>query len=497
MDGKTAPSLIQAEIGGDPSGPLRGRDAPLVVDIDGTLLRTDLLYECLVLLAFGRPWLLFLLPVWLLRGKAHLKRELARRVTLDVDSLPANEEILAWLAEEKARGRTLALFSASDDTLARRVAARFGDLFDVVQGSDGATNLSGERKLAAIRARFGPIFTYVGDSGCDLVIWESCRSAVLAGPADRLRRRLAAGVEIDREFGAPAAGARIWARTLRLHQWVKNTLLFVPLLLAGHIGEPDSLVLAALGFLAFGLMASASYLLNDLSDLHADRMHRSKRLRPLARGELPLRSALMAVPALAAAVVGLLAFLPAPFAAVTALYLAVTLAYSFHLKRQPVLDLVVLAFLFTVRILAGTVVLDLPASPWLLTFSMFFFFSLAAIKRYSECLLMAAEGRDAVLGRGYRAADAPLLMALGVASGFCSTLVFFIYLVDGQSPLRNYPHPEWMWLICVIFGYWLARAWLLASRGEMHDDPVLFALRDRLSLFLGGLTVLLVYLAHS
>ncbi len=468
----------------------------LVVDLDGTLLRTDLLYECLLTLLRQKPWCLFLLPFWLLGGKAVFKRELASRVTLDVDTLPVNEPLLAWLRAEKARGRRLALVSASDQLFLDRVARRFG-LFEVVQGSDGTVNLAGERKLAAIRARFGERFTYVGDSGPDLVIWEGCRSAVLAGHRTAaLRRRLSAAVTVAGAFPVPTASLRVWLRAIRLHQWAKNGLIFVAPLLAGVIAEPGGLGLAALGFVIFGLLASGTYLVNDFLDLPADRQHRSKRSRPLASGALPIRDALFLLPVLAVLVALLLAFMPWKFVGVALLYLVVTLSYSLHVKRVPILDVVVLASLFTIRIMAGIAAVGTVQSPWLITFSMFFFLSLASIKRFSECQVMAGEGRDSLPGRGYRPGDAPWLMTMGGAAGFCSTLVFFIYLVDAQSPMRHYVSPEWLWLICIILGYWLSRAWLLALRGEMNDDPVLFALKDRLSLALGGLCVLVVLLAH-
>ena len=469
---------------------------PLVVDVDGTLLRTDLLYEKFALLLFAKPWILLLIPFWLMRGKAALKREFARRVDLDVDTLPVNEELVAWLWAEKASGRTLALVSASDETLVRRVAQRFGNLFDIVQGSDGAANLAGNRKLEALSARFGADFTYIGDETRDLVIWEHCKSAVLAGHGCRLRERLSPSVDVVRAFAVPQVTLATWAREFRVQQWAKNALLFVPLLLSGAMFDPQLLGRVVLGFFAFSLLASGSYMLNDLVDLRADRLHRSKSRRPLASGTLPLRAALLALPILAIVVVALLTQLPLEFAAVAFVYLVVTLLYSYAMKRVPILDLLALGFLFTVRILAGIAASETSISPWLLVFSMFFFFSLATVKRYSECRVMAAEGRSILTGRGYHAADSNILMALGVASGFCSTLVFFLFLIDPLSPVSAYQRPELLWVVCAVLVYWLGRAWLLAGRGEMHDDVVVFALKDRQSLALGALCALLGLLAN-
>lgn len=492
MFSEPAPSL--AEAGAGTAGPV-----PLVVDIDGTLLRTDLLYESVVLLLHHRPWCLFLLPFWLLRGKAALKREIARRVVPNVHLLPLNEELVVWLRAEQAAGRRLALVSASDEILVRRIAERcaaVGLRFDVTDGSDGTVNLGGAAKLQAIERHFGSGFTYVGDGWHDVVIWKRCRSAVLVGRTDRLRGLLPPDVTVHADFPVPGVGVRTWVRALRLHQWAKNILVFVPVLLSGRIVNPQDAGVALLAAVAFGLLASGSYLINDLLDLASDRQHRSKRDRPLASGALPVLHALAAVPVLTLLVGVLLLLLPAAFAAVAGVYLAITLAYSFRLKRQAVLDMLMLALLFTLRIVAGIAAVGTPMSPWLLAFSMFFFLSLAGMKRYSECRVMAEERRSTVAGRGYRPGDEPWLMSTGVASGFCSTLVFFIFLTDVASPVRQYQTPEWLWLICGILGYWLGRAWLLAGRGEMHDDPVLFALKDRLSLFLGGLCAVTVLLAR-
>jgi 4-hydroxybenzoate polyprenyltransferase len=468
----------------------------LVVDVDGTLLRTDLLYECVAAL-LRRPWLLLLAPYWLaVGGKAGLKRRLAELAAPDIDALPENAALVEWLRGQKAAGRRLALFSASDQRLVERVARRFG-LFDDVLGSDGVVNRLGRRKLEAIRERFGDNVVYAGDSRADLQVWPGCRGAVLVGPqAERLRAALPPGVAVEAVFPAPSPTLKTWAKALRLHQWAKNGLIFVAPLLSGLIAQPSALAQAAAAFLTFGLLASATYIFNDLLDLDADRRHPTKSARPLAAGTLPVRDGLAAQFVLLAAAAAPLAFLPAAFAATAALYLATTLAYSLRLKREPILDVVILAGLFTVRILAGITAVGGELTPWLLTFSMFFFLSLAAIKRYTECRLMAEQGKTSVAGRGYRPGDAAWMMAMGAASGFCSTLVFFIYLVDAASPMRNYHNPEWLWLICVVLGYWLSRAWLLASRGEMNDDPVLFAVKDRFSWALGGVICVTVLLAR-
>ena len=468
-------------------------DLPLVVDVDGTLLRTDLLHESLLLLIWQRPWCLLLLPFWLLHGKAVFKREIARRVTFDVETLPVHAGLLEWLRAEHAAGRRLALFSASDQLLIEPVARRFG-IFELAIGSDGRNNLKGSAKHAAICERLGPRFAYAGDSRHDVAIWAECGVAILAGNTARLQRRLPDSVKVTGRFEGTRAGPASLLRALRLHQWSKNLLVIVPLLLSGKVGDPDLLFASLRAFLAFGLMASGSYLINDLFDLAADRRHRSKRHRPFASGDLPIAAGIIAVPLIFAAMAALLTTLPPAFAAAAGLYLVVTFAYTARLKLVPILDMLVLAFLFTLRLVGGIAAVGTAVSPWLLTFSMLFFLSLACIKRYTEC--RAAQSSELLPGRGYRAGDAPWLMAMGAAAGFSSTIVFFLYLVDPASPMQQYPTPEWLWPICAILAYWLCRTWLLAVRGEMEDDPVLFAVRDRASLWLGALSVLAVVLAH-
>lgn len=466
----------------------------IAVDLDGTLIRTDLLYESLVALLVRRPLHLLVMLPKLLRGRAVFKRELARRITPDLDGLPLDHHLVGWLRTSREAGARVGLFSASDETMVKSIAERIG-LFDHASGSDGRVNLSGLAKYEAIARLFGERFTYVGDSRVDLPIWSRCGSAVLAGNVDRLRSWLAPDVQVLAEFPARRRGFSTWRRALRLHQWAKNALIFVPLLLSGEFQHPHSAIQSLLAFVSFGLLASATYLVNDLFDLPADRRHRSKRQRPLASGELPLKSGIVAIPLLAGSAALILTQLPIALSGVALLYTTVTLGYSMGLKRQPILDLLLLGGLFSIRLVAGTAAIEVPDSPWLLTFSMFFFTSLAAIKRFTECDALLKEGRLTVPGRGYRPADAPWLMAMGAASGFASVLVFFLYLTDAQIRLAQFHHPAWLWPVSPILGYWLGRVWLLATRGEMRDDPIAFAVRDRLSLVLGAIIALSVGLA--
>ncbi|MES2683983.1 MAG: UbiA family prenyltransferase [Pseudomonadota bacterium] len=466
----------------------------IVVDLDGTLAKIDLLYESLVVLLTRKPWALLTLLLALFKGRAVFKRRLVERAQPDLDNLPLNQGLIEWLNARHREGAVLALYSASDERLLQRISVRVG-LFERVRGSDGATNLKGLHKYEAIVADFGEQFTYVGDSRADLPIWQRCQSAVLVGDTARLKAQLSPETVVLAEFPQPRPGFTVWRRALRLHQWAKNALIFVPLLLLGEFDQAAPVKATLLGFLAFGLLASATYLINDLFDLSADRSHRSKQFRPLASGDLSLRSGLAAIPLLLLAAGLLITQLPLAFALVALIYTTLTLAYSIRLKREPILDVLILGSLFSLRLLAGMAVIAAAISPWLLTFSMFFFTSLATIKRFTECDAQLKVGKASVPGRGYRPADAGWLMAMGSASGFASVLVFFNYLVEVQSRMAQFERPEWLWSICLVLAYWLGRIWLLAARGEMQDDPIAFALRDRLSLLLGAWVALSVVVA--
>lgn len=294
---------------------------------------------------------------------------------------------------------------------------------------------------------------------------------------------------------AESGRLRRWTVALRVHQWAKNLLLFVPLLLAGPSGSVASYPTVALGFVVFCALASAGYVINDLLDLEADRQHHTKRQRPFAAGLLPIGHGVIAILVLVVIAISCCIALPPNFRLMAAVYFGGTLMYSLGLKRVPMLDVLVLAGLFTVRILAGAVLLPVPVSLWLLTFSMFLFLSLALVKRYTE--LADAEGRGAeiIASRGYRVEELILLLVIGGASAISATVIFVVYLINEQFPSGVYRAPHWLWLIFPVLLFWLLRLWRLAVCGWMHDDPVLFALRDRLSLGLGAVVLVLLGLA--
>lgn len=477
-----------------------GSAPPICVDLDGTLLRTDTLHEQVLLLARQAPLRLFALPFWLMKGKAVLKRRLAETVRLDVDTLPLNEPLLEHLALEHAKGREIALVSAADDSIVQAVARKLG-LFAWACGSDGEANLDGRRKLRLIQERYGDRFTYAGNGPVDLLIWDGSHSALVAGDAVRFLPEVERRTRVEACFPFGPDGllghARAWLKALRPHQWAKNMLLFVPILLAGPLAGWLDHLEALLGFVIFSLLASAGYVINDLLDLEADRRHRSKRARPFAAGMLTIRAGVLGIGTLLAVSLLLLLLMPLAFLPAAIAYFAGTLLYSLVLKREPMLDVLVLAGLFTVRVFAGAMVLPSPLSFWLLTFSMFLFLSLALVKRYAELAELAASNAGKVLiGRGYTVPELPLLLSLGCAAAVGANVIFVIYLIDERFPSGLYHRPEWLWLVFPLLMLWLMRIWRLTVQGRMHEDPVFFALKDRFSLLMGGLVLALVLLAR-
>jgi 4-hydroxybenzoate polyprenyltransferase/phosphoserine phosphatase len=450
-------------------------DVALCVDLDGTLVHTDLLHESVLALLRRNPLLLLLLPLWLLGGKARLKREVARRTQVDVTLLPYDARVLALLREAGSRPRVLC--SASDQAVVDAVAAHVGG-FDAALGSDGETNLGGARKAQVLVARYGERgFDYVGDAAADLPVWARARRAITANASPRvlarLRRMRAPDAVIERRAGAWRAAVR----ALRPHQWSKNLLVFVAAVAAHRIFEPAALYAATLAFVAFCLCASGAYVFNDLVDLDADRRHPRKRARPFAAGRLPVAGGLAAALLLVLAAFALASLLPPRFVLVLGLYAATTLAYSLLLKRIVLVDVVVLAALYTLRIVAGAVAIPVEASGWFLAFAMCLFLSLALVKRYAEVHRIAASAQQNVAGRGYRTAHLAWIGGFGAVAAGTSLLVLALY-VDSTKSAALYRQPHWLWLLLPLLGAWLWRVWSLARRGRMHEDPVVFALTD-------------------
>lgn len=463
-------------------------DCPLYVDLDGTLIASDTLWESVLSLLRRSPWQVFVLPIWLLGGRAGFKRRVAERAELDVSRLPYRVEVLAFLDDERRRGRTLVLATGSDERVAQRIAEHLGLFHDLI-ASDGQHNLAGRRKVEAIRAHGAERgFDYVGNSHHDVAVWEHARKVYAVSPSPGVLRRLGTRRAPERVFSAPAGRLREALRALRPHQWAKNLLVFVPLALTPQqAGDPAKQLAALLAFVALSLCASAGYVLNDLLDLETDREHPTKRHRPLAAGtlSLPIGAVLMVLLAgtgFAVAVAGT----RAPFVALLAAYLGLTVIYSAVLKRLPILDVIVLAGLYVLRVIAGAAAVAITLTPWLLAFSMFIFLSLAFAKRYSELRLSLEHRTDGAWGRAYRVEDLDLVLTLGSTSGYLSVLVLCLY-INSDLVQRLYHTVEVLWLLVPLFLYWISRVWFLAKRGELPGDPVAFAVRDPVSLATGAL----------
>jgi 4-hydroxybenzoate polyprenyltransferase len=469
---------------------------PLVVDLDGTLIKTDLLYQSLFSYVKRYPLTLFSPFVWLSRGKSQLKEELARHIDIDVSVLPYNQTVLEFIKAERSKNRPIILATASHRIHADRIAQHLR-VFDEVMATEGQVNLSAATKRDCLVSAYGRNgYDYIGNSQADMVVWESAEKAYLVNPEPAVERRMSGKPGVER-IGTPVPhGIRLWQRALRTHQWLKNVLLFVPLIAAHRFGDLQAILTGLLAFMLFSLCASSVYILNDLMDMEDDRHHRTKRTRPFASGDLPIKAGIAAFLLLLLVSFSLSWLLmPWRFRIVLGVYYALTLMYSFVLKKIIVSDIIILSLLYTTRILAGTYAFDLLPTYWMLAFSMFIFLSLALVKRYSELRDARENGRSAqTKGRGYYPSDLEMIAALGAASGYLSVMVMALYIQDPET-VRLYNNPKIIWLACPVLLFWITRVWLLAHRGAVHDDPVIFAVTDKASIVAGAVFGLIFVMA--
>lgn len=458
---------------------------PLVVDLDGTLLHTDTLHESALQLLRDRPADTLCIPGWLAQGKAAMKRRIATLTQLNVETLPYSQGFVDWLKEQKAAGRQLVLCTAADRAVAEPIAQHLG-LFDEVMASDGEVNLAGANKAEVLSMRFGERgFDYAGNSSADLAVWARAREAVVVNAPASLLAQARARFKVTQVFEAPAQGFTIWRRALRLHQWLKNLLLFMPLLAAHQLGDLHAWGVLCLAFVAFSLCASSVYLANDLLDLESDRLHPRKRARPFASGALPAWMGVALAPVLLGASLALAALVGPAFLSWLVVYFILTCLYSGLLKRLILVDCLTLAMLYTVRVLAGGAAVGLELSFWLLAFSVFLFLSLAFVKRFAELELQRTTGRAKLHGRGYHTDDASLIQTMGITAGQASVLVLALYL-NSDAVTRLYTHPQLIWGAVPVMLFWVHWMWIQAHRGKMHDDPLVFAVKDRASLAAGA-----------
>jgi 4-hydroxybenzoate polyprenyltransferase len=482
-----------AEIDGEREEP-RSETVPLVVDLDGTLLRTDLLLESALCLIKQKPWLALLMPFWLLKGRAYLKRRLFRLIRIDVSLLPLHDEVLAWLRDEKMRGRRLILATASDSEQARAVVEPLR-LFETVLGSDGQRNLKGRRKLKAIREVCGEQFDYIGNSMADLHIWKGCRQSVLVNVSKQAERSADRIGNVVRVFPTSLTAFRDALHAMRCYQWTKNFLIFVPVVTSHTIFDGTVAGRAGLAFLSFGFCASAVYILNDLLDLDEDRRHTTKKHRPFASGRKSIGSGiLLAVICLAASAV-IAVFLPYAFSTALVAYFLITSLYSLYLKRLLVVDVLALALLYTLRVVAGNLATGIVFSLWLLSFAFFLFLSLAFSKRASELMQHQQNNQKDVPGRGYVTTDLDAVSIAGMCSGFLSSLVLALY-INSDSVQLLYRRPALLWGLQPILLYYVTRLWVICRRGELTEDPIQYTVRTP-STYGAALLVVLVLLAAT
>ena len=466
----------------------------LCVDLDGTLVLTDTLHESLILLLKKNLFFVFLLPLWILKGKAFFKDQVAQHIRLSPEFLPYNKVVINYIKKRNRQGVKSYLVTASHQSVADAVAGQLG-LFSGQFGSDKDHNVKGINKAAFLNDRFGRgQYEYIGNDIADLPVWKHSGCAVVASHSEHLLRKAKSINDNTRTLKNDIkTNFRSYLKMMRIHQWVKNILILLPLLLSHSVADIDKIFLAGYGFILFSFAASGIYIFNDLIDLDNDRGHPKKSKRPLASGEAPVAHGF---------VVGLLLWtisLVISFIYFDLLflliigYIVLNFIYSTVLKKLVLIDVVALAGFYTIRIIIGSVMTGINISFWLLTFSLFVFFSLALVKRYSEIAFHTDE-KSEVKGRGYHHEDELITTILGVASGLISVLVMALYIHDPHTR-QLYSNSNWLWLTIPVLLYWMSRLWLLAHRRQITDDPILFALKDVESYITAALLMLGFYMA--
>ena len=468
---------------------------PLVVDLDGTLIYTDTLHESAIALLREKPFHALLIPVWLMGGKAALKARLSSLTDFSPASLPYNHVLIEWLNEEKKQGRELVLCTASNEKIAQAVA-RHLDLFGTVLSTSDGKNLAGTHKAELLAQKYGHGgFDYAGNSAADIEVWRAARNGIVVNASKEILRQAKSVCNVEKVIGGNSATIKTWVQVFRLHQWVKNLLLFMPLLAAHQFANTQSLSLLALAFLSFSLCASSVYIANDLLDLESDRRHPRKKSRPFAAGSVAVWKGVVLAPILAIASIGIATTVGMDFLAWLLVYLVLTGAYSLWLKRLVLIDCITLASLYTLRIMAGAVAATVALSFWLLAFSIFIFLSLAFVKRYAELKLHKSESNVRAHGRSYYTTDLPLVQMLGITTGTASVLLLALFL-HSESVRQHYSSPEFLWAAVPLMLFWVSWIWIKAHRGQMHDDPIVFASRDLSSMIVVALLIL-VFVAAS
>ena len=465
---------------------------PLVIDLDGTLINTDMLHESAMAAFRQNPLVVFKILFWLTRGKAYLKASLAKLTTINAETLPYNQVFLSWLQLKKDEGRYIVLSTASHSNYANAISKHLG-VFDEVMSTDGIINLAGKHKSEALVTKYGKqAFDYAGNSNADLHVWKNSRNAIVVNASSSLVKKTQANFQVEKIFNKKKLTLKSIRQMFRFHQWLKNALLFVPVLAAHQLTDSGTWISLAIAFVSFSLCASAVYIANDLLDLNSDRLHPRKSSRPFASGDVSIVVGVILIPILLAISGFLASYLNPDFMVWLALYFVLTCAYSLYIKKIVLIDCMTLAVLYTIRIIAGAAAAVMSLSLWLLAFSIFIFFSLAFVKRYAELNAHVLKEQDLVHGRGYYTSDASLIQILGIASGYSALVILALYL-NSEAVLSLYKNPKVIWAAIPIMLFWISWVWIKAHRNEMNDDPLVFAVKDKTSLFAGLMLVLVLY----
>lgn len=468
-------------------------DIPLVVDMDGTLIKVDSLHETFIQLLAKKPLQAFRALFALRDGRAAFKAAVADHALPDAETMPVDQAVLAAIKEAQQRGQKVYLATAADQRFGQQIADSIGGLDGAFASKDGV-NLKGEAKARCLVEAFGEGgFDYVGNAKCDIPVWRSARTAVISGASARLTEQVRSEFPNAVVLSQRHRSMTSFLRALRPHQWLKNILLALPTF-AAHDFSVGGLMTVAIAFVSFSFAASSIYLINDMLDLPHDRVHPEKRRRPIAAGLVTISEAVLLLGIVGSLSIGLALLLPWAFMAVLLTYLALSMGYAFYLKRKLMIDVVALGGLYGIRVVAGSVATGVVLSHWLVGFCFFIFLSLAMVKRTAEMVAQGPNTTDKIKGRGYRSEDLSTITALTAASGFVAVLVLALY-INSPEVRALYRRPELLWGISMILVYWLGRVCFLTGRGEMEQDPVLFAATDRISLMSGALIVLLFLVA--
>lgn len=468
----------------------------IAVDLDGTITLTDTLYESILRLVRKNLFFIFLLPFWLIKGIAHLKFKVAQNCELDVSSLPYNTPLIDWLKTKKASGKTIVLCTAANERVALAVS-NYLRIFDDVIASDDNKNLKSVYKRIVLDERFGyKCYDYAGNSSADVEVWAGASQAIVVNANKAVLIKASKVSSISCTFSSEKVKILDWCKALRIHQWLKNLLLFFPLLAAHQVNNIESIAILLIAFVSFSLCASSVYITNDLLDLESDRTHPRKKHRPFASAKLSIAKGLAITPLLIVLSIILGTIVGKDFLVLLLLYLILTLAYSLLLKRLVFMDCLILTMLYTVRIIAGAAAVSLPLSFWMLAFSVFIFLSLALVKRYAELKVHLDAKKNDAHGRGYLISDILSLHIFGVSSGYISVLVIALY-IRSEDIVSLYMYPKVIWSALPILLFWVSWVWLKAARGDMHDDPIVFAVKDKISLIVAGILIIIFLFAAT